>query len=80
MHIEAGAARELEKRIGGLIWDHFDRSVSGGPFGIAALTAYFFKWSVVNQWLSHDTAGALERFNALVTEVTDRWEDLFDGI
>ena len=79
-HIETGAARALEQLIGSLIWKHFDRSYDGGPFCIEALTAYLFKWGVLNQWLSHDREGALERFDELVTEVTDQWEDLFDGI
>jgi hypothetical protein len=79
-YIETGAARELERLLGNLLWKHFDRPAPEGPFGIGAITAYFFKWGVLNQWLSHDTAGALERFDELVAEVTDHWEDLFDGI
>ncbi|MDJ0763617.1 MAG: DUF2764 family protein [Myxococcota bacterium] len=79
-HIEAGAARDLEKLMCSLIWKHFDRPYDRGPFGIEALTAYLFKWSVLDQWLSQDRAGALNRFDQLVAEVTGQWEAHFNGI
>ena len=78
--LEKGTALELERLVLGLVWDRFDLPLQGGPFGIEALVAYLFKWGILQQWLSYDKDDAQRRFEELVAEVSDEWDELFDGI
>lgn len=78
--LEKGTALELERFIMGLVWDRFNLPLPGGPFGIEALVAYLFKWGIVQQWLAYDKDHAQKRFEELVAEVSDEWDELFNGI
>lgn len=80
MYLEKGAGLDLERFIMGLVWDRFDRQVPGGPFGIEALVAYLFKWGILQQWLAYDKDDAQKRFEELVAEVVDEWDELFNSI
>ena len=70
----------LQEMVDVLTRGQFDRQFPDKPFGIEALVAYFFKWGILQQWLTYDKDRAQERFEELVAEVTDEWEGLFDGI
>jgi hypothetical protein len=78
-YLEKGAAFDLEYFTFGLLWDRFDRFMPANPFGIEAFLAYLFKWSMVQQWLSHNKEGARQRFKDLVAEVIKGWEEHVNG-
>jgi len=78
-YLEKGAALDLEQFIMGLMWDRYSQQVPGGPFGIEALVAYLFKWGILQQWLSYDKDDARKRFDELVGEVVDEWDELFNN-
>ena len=78
--LENGASLDLERFIMGLVWDRFSHSVPGGPFGIEALMAYLFKWGILQQWLSYNVEEAGKRFDELVAEVADEWDEHFKHI
>ena len=79
-YLEKGMALELEHFSLGLVWDRFSLSLPGGPFGIEAFVAYLFKWGILQRWLSYDSEGARQRFEELVVEVTDGWEQHIHSI
>ena len=79
-YLEKGAALDLERFIMGLMWDRYSQKVPGGPFGIEALVAYLVKWGILQQWLSYDKDDARKRFDELVGEVVDEWDELFNNI
>lgn len=78
--LEKGAALELERLVMGLLWDRFTRHLPGGPFGIEALVAYLFRWSILRQWIAYDEDDARIRFEELVAEVSNEWDELFHDI
>jgi hypothetical protein len=80
IYLEKGMALDLERFAMGLIWDRFNLPLPGGPFGIEALVAYFFKWSILQQWLVYDKDDAQKRFKELVAEAFDEWDELFKVI
>ena len=71
---------ELERFVLALVWDRFSLPLPGGPFGIEAVIAYLFKWSILQRWLSQDTEGARERFGELVAEVSNGWDQYIDRV
>ena len=79
-YLDAEDASRLDRLIARLVWDRLGRVTPYHPFGIEAVVAYFFKWHILDQWLARDTVRAFNRFDELVTEVTDAWEGCFDGI
>jgi hypothetical protein len=79
-YLEEGAALDLERFVMGLVWDRFDHQVQDKPFGFEAFVVYLVKWGILQQWLTYDKENAQKRFEELVAEVTDEWEELFDGI
>jgi hypothetical protein len=79
-YLEHGAALDLERFIMGLVWHQFDQQIPGSPFGIEAFVAYLFKWGILQQWLAYDKNDARKRFDELVAEVVDEWDEHFDNI
>jgi len=71
---------ELERFVLDLVWDRFSLPLPGGPFGIEALIAYLFKWSILQRWLSQDKEGARQRFGELVAEVSNGWDQYIERI
>jgi hypothetical protein len=60
-----------------LQWQCIERTMQGNSFGFETVLAYLFKWDVLQQWLSRNTAAAHARFETLVAEVMHAHQPLF---
>ena len=78
-HLEAGETLALERLLKNTLWDHADRSVPAYEFGFSAVLVYIIKWDILELWLSYNIEDAKERFEELVTEVTDEQPKIFEG-
>lgn len=77
-YLEQEETLTLERFLMNQRWDHVDRSIQGNDFGFESVLAYLFKWSILKQWLSHDTEAAKARFEDLVSEVMHEHQQLFN--
>jgi hypothetical protein len=77
-YLESGEALALEKFLMDLAWDRIDRLAQESDFGFESVLAYLFKWDMLQRWLSYNAEAAQARFEELVLEVTDEYEQLFN--
>lgn len=77
-YLEQEDTLTLERLLMNQLWDHVDRSIQSHDFGFEAVLVYLFKWSLLQQWLSHDTEAAKVRFDGLVSEVMHEHQQLFN--
>ena len=78
-YLEAGETLALERLLKNTLWDHVDRLVPAYEFGFSAVLVYIIKWDILELWLSYNIEDAKERFEELVTEVTDEQPKIFEG-
>lgn len=67
----------LEKLLMNTTWNWLDRLAMGKEFEFETVVAYFFKWELVNRWLTYNRKVANERFKELVSEVYSEQEEIF---
>jgi hypothetical protein len=77
-YLESGEVLTLEKFLMNQAWNRIDRLVQGNAFGLESVLAYLFKWDMLQRWLSYNTEAAQARFEELVLEVTNKYEQLFN--
>jgi hypothetical protein len=75
--LEAANATGLERLLMEAGWRRLSRIADPHPFGFEQVLAFFFKWDIVQLWLSYDAAAAKTRFQQLLAEVTRDHQQLF---
>ena len=67
--IAAAKIVELERLLMDTVWRRLCQLADDNPFGFEAITAFVFKWDILQSWLIHDAAAAKQRFQKLMDEV-----------
>jgi hypothetical protein len=68
-HLAASDALALDRLLMDAVWCKLSRLNDANPFGFEAITAFVFKWDILQAWLLRDTAVAKRRFQILIDEV-----------
>jgi hypothetical protein len=69
-HLAGGDARNLERLLMDVAWRELDRHAERNLFSFEAVFSYFFKWDVLQAWLSCDADQGTTRFRDLIDQVT----------
>ena len=67
---QRGDARGLERLLMDVAWRRLSRHAEQNTFSFEAVFAYFFKWDILQAWLSCDADQGKTRFRDLVDKVT----------
>lgn len=67
--LAAGDAVGLERLMMDIVWRHLSSLGDVNPFGFEPITAFVFKWDILQSWLIHDASNAKQRFHKLMDEV-----------
>ncbi|MGR8935791.1 MAG: DUF2764 family protein [Gammaproteobacteria bacterium] len=59
----------LERLLMDAVWRRLSRLADANPFGFEAITAFVFKWDILQAWLLRDAGAAQQRFQQLIDEV-----------
>lgn len=59
----------LERLLMDVVWRKLARLGDLNPFGFEAITAFVFKWDILQAWLLRDAVTAKQRFQKLIDEV-----------
>ena len=76
-YLESKQTLLLERRLKDLSWRYLDQLALGPHFTFDALLVYIGKWGLLNQWLSHDSAKASERFEKLAADILKGHDQIF---
>lgn len=76
--LESNQPLLLERRLKDLSWNYLDQLACGPHFTFDALLVYIAKWSLLNQWLLHDSSKAAERFEKLTAHMLKGHEKIFE--
>ena len=52
-----------------VVWRRLSQLSDENPFGFEAVTAFVFKWNILQTWLLRDARIAKQRFQKLIDEV-----------
>ena len=75
--LEAGDANGLERLLMDAVWTRLGRIAERTPFGFEPVFAFFFRWDILQRWLSYDAEAGKTRFQELISEVTREHQQLF---
>ena len=64
-----GDAMALERLQMSVVWRRLSRMGEINPFGFEFVSAYAFKWDILQRWLAYEANKATQRFQLLVKEV-----------
>lgn len=73
-HLHEGELLKLEYLLFNLIWNRLENLLFKNYFGFEVVAAYLLKWDILQQWLSYNKEGAKVRFNELVLETINGYE------
>lgn len=73
-YLHEGELLKLEYLLANLIWNKLDFMLIKNYFGFEAVMAYLLKWDILQQWLSSHTEEAKTRFDELVLETINEYE------
>lgn len=73
-YLQEGKLLELEHLLASLIWNKLEFMLIKNYFGFEAIVAYLLKWDILQQWLSYNTEAAKTRFDELVLETINEYE------
>lgn len=59
----------LDRLLMDTVWRKLSRLGDQSPFGFEAITAFVFKWNIVQAWLQHDAVAAKQRFQVMIEEI-----------
>lgn len=65
---------KLEHLLANLIWNKLEFVLVKNYFGFEVVVAYLLKWDILQQWLSYNTEEAKARFDELVLETINEYE------
>lgn len=69
---------KLEHLLANLIWNKLELVLIKNYFGFEVVVAYLLKWDILRQWLSYRTEEAKTRFDELVLETINEYEQQSD--
>jgi hypothetical protein len=67
--LAAADAMALDRLLMDTVWKKLSRLGDSRPFGFEAITAFVFKWDILQAWLQRDAAAAKQRFQVLIEEI-----------
>lgn len=67
--LATGDAVGLQRLLMDSVWHKLSRLADANPFGFEAVTAFVFKWDILQSWLVNDAGAAQQRFRTLIEEV-----------
>lgn len=73
-YLEEGEMLKLEHLLANLIWNKLDLVLFKNYFGFEVVLAYLLKWDILQQWLSYNIENAKARFDELVLETINEYE------
>lgn len=73
-YLHEGELLKLEYLLANLTWNKLDFVLMKKPFGFEVVVAYLLKWDIIAQWLSYNIEGAKARFDELVLETINEYE------
>lgn len=59
----------LDRLLMDTVWRKLSRLADRNPFGFEAITAFVFKWDILQAWLQRDAGAAKQRFQLLIEEI-----------
>lgn len=68
-YLAAADATALERLLMDTVWRKLSRLADMRPFGFEAITAFVFKWDILQAWLQRDASAAKQRFQLLIEEI-----------
>jgi hypothetical protein len=68
-HLAASDAMALDRLLMDTVWRKLSRLDDSNPFGFEAITAFVFKWGILQAWLLRDADAAKQRFQLLIEEM-----------
>jgi hypothetical protein len=73
-YLQNGESLNLEYLLMNLVWDKLDRLLFKNYFGFEVMIAYLMKWDMIQQWLTYKQEAAVIRFEELIVEVVNEYE------
>lgn len=73
-YLREGELLKLEYLLANLIWKKLEFVLIKNYFGFEVVVAYLLKWDILQQWLSYNTEEAKARFDELVLETINEYE------
>lgn len=73
-YLHKGELLNLEHLLANLIWNKLEFMLIKNYFGFEVVIAYLLKWDILQQWLSYNTEEAKTRFDELVLETINEYE------
>lgn len=68
-YLAASDAVALDRLLMDVVWQRLTRLGDANPFGFEAITAFVFKWDILQSWLLRDAGKSKQRFQKLIDEV-----------
>jgi hypothetical protein len=68
-YLEAADAMALDRLLMDTVWRKLSRLGDISPFGFEAITAFVFKWDILQAWLQRDASAAKQRFQVMIEEI-----------
>jgi hypothetical protein len=68
-YLAAADAMALDRLLMDTVWRKLSRLGDRSPFGFEAITAFVFKWDILQAWLQRDAFAAKQRFQTLIEEI-----------
>lgn len=68
-YLAAADAMALDRLLMDTVWRKLSRMADMSPFGFEAITAFVFKWDILQAWLQRDAAAAKQRFQVMIEEI-----------
>jgi len=68
-YLAAADAMALDRLLMDTVWRKLSRLGDRSPFGFEAITAFVFKWDILQAWLQRDAGAAKQRFQLLIEEI-----------
>jgi hypothetical protein len=68
-YLAAGDAIALDRLLMDTVWRKLSRLGDRNPFGFEAITAFVFKWDILQAWLQRDALAAKQRFQVMIEEI-----------
>lgn len=73
-YLHEGELLKLEYLLAQLTWNRLEFVLIKNYFGFEVIAAYLLKWDILQQWLSYNIEKAQARFDELVLETIDEYE------
>ncbi len=73
-YLHEGEALKLDYLLFNLVWNRLDQLLFKNYFGFEIVIAYLLKWDILQQWLSYNQKESKTRFEELVLETINHYE------